>query len=261
MTSPSSFEIASPSSWSLFLPPIHVASLLVRLSLIGKTCLPCRRAQAPSDSDQEHNLNFVTSKGNIVVVFRLKEKNIFKKRTSSRVNSDWSSKFLWSPGQVHHGGGEFCPLVLQVWVWWRGLRRRRITRIVMIMVIGIGFLEIASCFYHSNLTHLLPPSCRNCRWRSSSRQGKRRSEEHDDDHGGNLEGGDDGRVNDSENIWNILETFPNLEAREALTEAMERLVLDLKRFLVCVLFLSRIFFIFLENILENSFLIVFKISF
>ena len=92
MTSPPSFEIASPLSRLLFLPPIHVASLLVRLRLIGKTCLPCRRAQAPSASDQEHNLNFVTRKGNIVVVFRLKEENIFKKRLKVEISLvTWTS--------------------------------------------------------------------------------------------------------------------------------------------------------------------------
>ena len=72
--------------------------------------------------------------------------------------------------------------------------------ILVMREIGIGFLEIASCFYHSNLTHLLPPSCRSCRWRSSPRQSKRRSEEHDDDHAGKLEGGDGDQVNDSDNI-------------------------------------------------------------
>ena len=71
---------------------------------------------------------------------------------------------------------------------------------MIMMLIGIGFLEIASCFYHSNLTHLLPPSCRSCRWRSSPRQSKRRSEEHDDDHGGNHGGGDGGLDNDYDNI-------------------------------------------------------------
>ena len=67
--------------------PIHVASLLVRLRLVGKTRLPCRRAQAASASEQEHNLNFVTRKGNIVVVFRLKEENVFKKRALIEVRN------------------------------------------------------------------------------------------------------------------------------------------------------------------------------
>ena len=44
----------------------------------------------------------------------------------------------------------------------------------------------------------------------------------------------------------LKEVSTHLEAREALTEAMERSVLDLKRFLVCLLFLIVCFLFCLE---------------